>query len=142
MKDKPAVSSMVMASASGLIALCLLGSLLHTTSPVWRSIAALLLLAHGVLSGVVAAARWWVTKMRDLAFARRYIGSLYQTSHAHWLQVSRTDDTPVCPVCGYSEERAAWCRRHVRDGEHGIEVDTPVSSGATSGALRSEEPKE
>jgi hypothetical protein len=59
----------------------------------------------GVLVGTNAAAVWMVYRLRKPEVAREILKNCYRTSHLHWLQVSEDDETPVCPCCGFSEER-------------------------------------
>jgi hypothetical protein len=51
-------------------------------------------------AGLVAL---WFHALRKPENARRMLQGIYRHSHPHWLQRSRTDATPVCPVCGWSE---------------------------------------
>jgi hypothetical protein len=59
----------------------------------------------GVLVGTNGFALWMVLRIRKPEVAVKMLKSAYRSSHLHWLQVSKEDDTPVCPCCGYSEER-------------------------------------
>lgn len=56
----------------------------------------------GAAVGAVALMRWWGIKMRNPEFARETLAFMHEKSHPHWLQVSDTDETPVCPCCGWS----------------------------------------
>lgn len=58
----------------------------------------------GLIIGVVGLVRWLVYKMNDPEFARRCLQFIYETSHPHWLQVSKDDKKKVCPCCGWTEK--------------------------------------
>jgi hypothetical protein len=58
----------------------------------------------GMAIGAVSLARWWGAKMRNPEYARKMLSEIYKASHPHWLQKSETDETPVCPCCGWSPQ--------------------------------------
>lgn len=68
-------------------------------------ITACLAFALGALVGALALARWYFSRMRRQDVAIDLLKGAYRVSHGHWLQVSKDDDTPVCPCCGFSESR-------------------------------------
>jgi hypothetical protein len=59
----------------------------------------------GVLVGTNAFALWLHLRLRKPEVAVAFLKNAWRVSHAHWLQVSKEDDTLVCPCCGFSEER-------------------------------------
>ena len=73
-------------------------------------VVALVAFAGGAASGAIGWSLWLVRRLNRPENAAKLLRGAYAQAHPHFLQRSATDDTPVCPLCGYSEERAAKAR--------------------------------
>lgn len=58
-------------------------------------------LAVGILVGAGALACFGLGYVQKPAVARRILAHCYRVAHPHWLQISETDATRVCPLCGW-----------------------------------------
>jgi hypothetical protein len=64
-------------------------------------ITAVLAALTGAFISAVFIARRWAAELKKPEKATELLGLLYENAHRHWLQVSKEDDTPACPMCGW-----------------------------------------
>jgi hypothetical protein len=67
----------------------------------------------GLLIGASALYAWLIVRLNRPETARKVLQTLYTRAHPHFLQRSESDPTPVCPCCGFSEERANEAREEL-----------------------------
>ena len=79
-----------------------LGFLLRGTT-VANAIAYTTAVVVGFVLGLAAALAAYIRFYRNPEKARELMKAMYRKAHPHWLQRSQSDETPVCPCCGWSE---------------------------------------